>query len=313
MVHVVKRRVAPPPSPSRGRNARPLDRRAVEPPTGGRARAHRRASRAATFANNFLLANAVYDADRIGGETPWWHRNRTLTRVTAMAMSYYGSTPATAPLAPVVRGAAPRLRAVKRPIAPVRPPLSPRPGRSRSTTAALAAALADTRRRDARVAVPCHGALAPRPCTRHWRGRALGLRTPAVALGAPRARAFATCLALGAMCPRAPALGQRPGGRRVALCRRGRPGRGRAVRRGRGGGVGGLVHTLTEWLTIAIVASRQTHDWAIEAMVRAVDALQPLPSSVRAPCLDALFTLVHAGDAVGSAMLHLYEQSVRAM
>lgn len=73
-----------------------------------------------TVANNFLVGNAIYDADRIVG--PVWSPNRTTTHVTtALSCAYYASDERTWPLVPVVVGLHFGYTAVKPSIAAVKP------------------------------------------------------------------------------------------------------------------------------------------------------------------------------------------------
>lgn len=56
-----------------------------------------------TVANNFVMCNAIYDADRLPPDLHSLHPSKILTRMTAVASaSFYASNPHTLPLAPLV-------------------------------------------------------------------------------------------------------------------------------------------------------------------------------------------------------------------
>ena len=272
-------------------------------------------------ANNFLVSHAIYDADRIGG-APWSAARRSTLVASVASCAYYASEPATLALAPSVLALNGGYAVLKPAIAPVKPFFV-----STFWTAAVyyaplwrvpadgaAAGLADVVTPAAlflSVAALSHCA----DIVDRNEDAADGVRTPAVLMGDAEARAFAVAGVLGATVLHqaspvawlpydAATLGVVLGvvldDARVSVATAALV------------AAATLYHDYLELASQLLRSTEVSHELAIEATVEFVERLQTLPPELRKPAVDAVFDVLDAGDAFGSAMLRMYEALVRA-
>ena len=268
-----------------------------------------------TVANNFLVASAVYDADRI--DAPLLSRERLGTRVSLLgACAYYASDVHTAWLAAVAATLHLGYGALKPLVAPVKP-----------FFVALFWVVAvyyvpAWRSVDAHVELLTPAALFLSIASLSQAAdvvdldedRAAGVRTPAVRMGGAEGAAYAATLALAAAFLHSQSPSDLLLYDALALASV----LGIVTRRPDATALAGLAfllahvqHDVPGLLEGLLTSSKASHEIAIDHTIRAVALSEQLDEPWRARLLDVVFGLANAGDAFGHRVFQLYEHVLR--
>ena len=269
------------------------------------------------IATNFAVCNAIYDADRI--DAPFWSAERAGTRLSALAAaSYYASDPRTQAFAPLALALHFGYTRAKPGLAPAKP----------FVVAACWTAVVYVL---PLLKAPPGVILHVEPCTpaalflgiaalSHVadlydveEDRAAGVVT-AVHLGTDGARSYA--IALGLAAALFDSLSPHPFTFYTTLQLSVLAGLLTDARVVAAAYVAFLVcyvreHDL-ELVTALLQSTETTHKLAISAAVDTTKGALALPDPWRPFVVETVIQLINAGDAMGSALLHTYEDLIRA-
>ena len=267
-----------------------------------------------TILNNFAVAHAVYDADRIPRSVGPLAKERFTTRAAALgAAAFYASTPQTMPLVPLVLALHTSYAAAKPAIAPVKPffvgalwslsvygvPLL-RYGPSDAPYNVILPAVILLSTASLSHAVDVLDLK---------EDHTEGVLTPAVRMGSTEATWYAAALSLSAAALHPPTVYDG-----IVCC----ASVGIASNRTKSAAVlSGLVllrdvsahgrEYLRSLVETLITSSDGIHSASLQALVRMVRASECMPEHWRVVARDAMFAIMNAGDQGGSKLLHVYE------
>ena len=267
-------------------------------------------------ANNFLLAGAIYDADRLTDDAP--ASARLTSRAAALAStSVLASTPATAPLAPLVPALHLGYRRLKPRLAAAKP----------LVVAVLWTILVcDVPALSAGASLPpatVHGALLLNIAAFSHAVDVVdieedlhdGVHTPAVLMGRAEAQHYALALQLGSVALDLAAPNPHLPYDLVALVVL--------------GGILAEVSVATSAATSALIlvalaashdlelamfvlrSTEMTHQLAVDAAIDLTTWCLELPDALRRPAINGVLAVINGGDDVGGQLLRVFEAALR--
>ena len=271
-------------------------------------------------AQNVLLCNAIYDADRFTEDTPEW--NRRVSQLSALAATtLYLQDPHLRPLAPLVPVLHRWYGSVLKPyLAPVKPFFVS------LLWCTLVCYVPDSCRESVQEQLPLVG------CALFLNIAALshaadivdleedrdaGLDTPAVVMGVPEAVRYAFALEVASIVvdvtiphSSSPHVVYDVASVLSLI--------GITTQRRRETALASVAlaaaylatHDL-ELITTVLKSTEMTHSMAIEAAVDLADGAMSLDEPLRSRVVDLLFRVIHGGDEVGSALIRLFETALR--